>query len=296
MANSSWSGEGKGTALGHKILIAIVRTVGPFPAYFSLIWVIIFYLFKDKNGKNGLKEFYLQLNNKKPSLIKLFSNYYSFGMTLIDKVVFLVKKRGYFKFKYYNEDYIEKALEEEKGAILLSAHIGNWDIAGNLLQNRLKTTINAVMVDNEKEEIKEAVQKVNERRDFNIIPLKTDSPDTIIAIRQALSKNELVCLHGDRTIDDKGIKLPFLGKEALFPDGAFQIAALTEAPIIPVFIIKESFRTYTFKAYDILKFNNISRNERKAAIEKGVRDFIKILEHIVRKRPDQWFNFYSFWK
>lgn len=215
---------------------------------------------------------------------------------MIDKIVFLAKKGKYFKYKYFNEDYIEKALEEGKGAILLSAHVGNWDIAGNLLQNRLKTTINAVMVDNEKAEIKEAVSDIDKKRDFNIIPLKTDSPETMIAIRQALSRNELVCLHGDRTIDTKGISINFLGKEAIFPDGAFQIAALTEAPIIPVFIIKKGLRTYTFKAYNILRFNNISRNERKSKIEEGVKVFVKILEEILEKRPDQWFNFYSFWK
>ncbi len=297
MPDRSWSGEGKGTALGHKILISIVKIAGPIPAYFSLIWVIIFYLFKDKNGKEGITEYYRQLtNNKMPTIFDIYSNYYSFGMTMIDKIVFLVKRGKYFKFKYFNEDYIEKALKEGKGAILLSAHIGNWDIAGNLLQNRLKTTINAVMVDNEKTKIKEAVDDIDKKREFNIIPLKTDSPDTMIAIRQALTRNELICLHGDRTIDEKGITLKFFGKDAIFPDGAFQIATLTEAPIIPVFILKEGFRTYTFKAYDILRFTNISRNERKIKIEAGVKTFVGILEGILKKRPDQWFNFYSFWK
>lgn len=295
MSNSSWSGKGKGSALGHKIFIKIISLAGPLPAYFVLLWVILFYLVKDSNGKKGIKEFYIQLKNKKPSLIDIFSNYYSFGMSLIDKVTFLVKKKGYFKYKYFNEDFIKKALEEGKGAILLSAHIGNWDIAGNLLQNRLNTTINAVMVDNEKEDIKEAVQSVEEKRNFNIIPLKMDSPDTMIAIRQALSRNELVCLHGDRTIENKGLKQKFLGKETIFPDGAFQIAVLTEAPIIPVFILKEGLKTYTFKAFDIIKFSNVSRNDRKEKIEKGVKKFVEILEELVKNRPDQWFNFYNYW-
>lgn len=295
MAKSQWSGEGKGSALGHKVLLFIVKTVGPIPAYFALFWVIIFYLFKDKSGKKGIEDFYQNLNNQKPNIFNLFSNYYSFGMTLIDKVLFLVREKNYFKYEYYNEDYIENALKKGKGAILLSAHIGNWDIAGNLLQNRLKTTINAVMVDNEKTEIKDAIQKVDEKRNFKIIPLKTDSPDTMIAIRQALSRNELVCLHGDRTIENRGINVPFLGKEAIFPDGAFQIALLTEAPVIPVFITKKGFHTYTFKAFEVLEFKNISRNDRKIKVSEGVNKFVKIIEELVTKQPDQWFNFYQFW-
>lgn len=296
MTNSEWSGEGKGSALGHRIFIGIIKLAGPIPAYFCLIWVIIFYIFKDKNGKTSITEFYQNLENKKPSFKKLFLNYYSFGMTMIDKVVFLVKKKPFFKYEYNNEDYIENALKKGKGAILLSAHIGNWDIAGNLLQNRLKTTINAVMIDNEKTEIKEATEEVDKKRDFNIIPLRTDSPDTMIAIRMALSRNELVCLHGDRTIDNKGIKIPFLGKETIFPDGAFQIAALTGAPVIPVFILKKGLKTYTFKAYDVLNFEDLSRNERKYAIEKGIKKFVNIIEEIVKNRPDQWFNFYKYWQ
>lgn len=295
MSKLAWNGEGKGNGLGNRIFIGIINLAGPVPAYILLFPVILFYTLKDKDGKKSINEYYLHLTGKKASFRQIFSNFYSFGMSLVDRVSFLVVKKTFFKYSYTNEDYIEKALKEGKGAILLSAHIGNWDIAGNLLQNRLQTPINAVMVDNEKEDIKEAYQSVAEKRSFKIIPLKTDSPDTMIAIRKALSDNELVCLHGDRTIDNKGIKLPFLGEDALFPNGAFQIAVVTGAPVIPVFITKNGFRTYNFKAYDIIKFENISREERAERVASGVKTFVMTIEEIVKRRPDQWFNFYNFW-
>ena len=294
-SNKKWTGAGKGSGLGHKAFIFLINIAGATPAYILLFPVTLFYLLIDKAGRNGIKSFYKNLPNTKPTLRNIYRNYYYFGMSLVDRVIFLTLKKIPFKYEYINEEYISKALEPKKGAILLSAHIGNWDVAGNLLKDRLSVPINAVMFQNEKEGIKESLQDVESKRKFKIIPIKTDSPETMIAIRNALSKNELVCLHGDRSVDAAGVEVNFLGEKALFPNGAFSIAAVTDCPIIPVFITKKGFGNYKFRAFDPIYIKPKSREQRATAIKSGLVEFVSILEHVSKESPSQWFNFYKFW-
>ena len=80
--------------------------------------------------------------------------------------------------------------------MLISAHIGNWEIAGQLL-DRIKTSVNIVMLEAEHERIKAMLDEVMIKKNMNIIPVKEDYTH-LIKISSALKNNELVAIHGDR--------------------------------------------------------------------------------------------------
>ena len=138
--------------------------------------------------------------------------------------------------------------------MLLSAHIGNWDIAGHLFK-RLETRINIVMFDGEHEQIKEYLEVVTGKKSVNIIVIKNDLSH-IYAISDAFKNNELVCMHADRFIEgNKTLTTDFLGEKARFPMGPFLLASTFKVPVSFVFAVKESKLHYHFFASEIKEYD-----------------------------------------
>lgn len=295
MENKKWDGKGKGSALGNLIFLKLIQFFGPFVAYILLTFVAFYYAIFDRASVEALKKYRSKIGMRTGNIFALHRHFYSFGVSLIDKVSFTLNKNPPFNFTYINADYISAALNEGKGVILLSAHIGNWEIAGNLLDDYFHIPINVVMLDNEDQSIKDVYHETDEKRRFKIIPVTEDGLDMMIQVKAALKNNELVCFHGDRVSGDSGIVLPFLNGFAEFPSGPFYIAALTGSPIIPVTTIKNNMTHYTFKAYNPITFDDISRKNREKRIKDGMKSYITILEEIIRKHPFQWFNFFDLW-
>lgn len=290
-----WDGTSKGGRLGNRIFIALIKVFGPFPAYLLLVFVCLYYVFFDRSGKQGLRQFRTRLGLEKNGHLSLYRHFYTFGTALIDRITFLVRQKPPFLYTCVNEKFITDALRKGRGAILLSAHLGNWEIAGNLLHKRLHTPINIVMLDNELQSIREVFREVTMLSTVTVIPITQNSLDMMIQIRKVLAANQLVCFHGDRVFGSSGVRKMFLGAPAEFPAGPFKIAAITGAPVIPVFTIKTGLFRYTFQASDPILFENVSRQNRQKTIESAMETYIKILETMARKYPFQWYNFYEFW-
>lgn len=291
-----WDGKAKGSALGNLIFIKIIETYGPFAAYALLGLVAWHYAIFNHAGIRALKKFRKNAGFKHTNIFHLFRHFYSFGMVLIDKVTFSIKKNPPFKFTFINENIISEALAQGKGVILLSAHIGNWEIIGNLLSDRLSAHTYAVLLDNDKQEIKEVFKSVTENRRFTTITMTGNILDVIIPIKAALANNGIVCFLADRFISSSKVKIRFFGEETSFPTGPFEIAAITGTPILPVFSIKDSLTHFTTKAYRPIAFENVTKENRREYIRQAMEIFIATLEDVAKKHPYHWFNFYDVWE
>ncbi len=61
----------------------------------------------------------------------IYKNYYWFGQTIIDRVVLTSGIKNSFRFEFEGEENLRAMVNLKKGGLLLSAHIGNWEIAGS---------------------------------------------------------------------------------------------------------------------------------------------------------------------
>lgn len=294
--NLKWDGKAKGSSLGNLIFVQIISLVGILPAYFLLFFVSWYYAFFDRKSIVALKEFRKRVGFKSTHIWQLHRHFFSFGVALIDRVAFLLSKKQRFSYNLTNEKYLLDSLKLEKGVIILSGHVGNWEIAGNYLYDIFKLNINVVMMDNEQQNIKNIFKSATSKRRFKTILMRGNGIEYIIKIKEALNNNEVVCFHGDRVLGSSGVKMPFLGKNADFPAGPFQIAAITEAPIIPFFLVKEGYKHYCTKVYKPLLGKFISKEKRNQEINSALKSYISILEDMARKYPYQWYNFYDFWE
>lgn len=290
----SWQGKSKGTKTGYRIFVSVLRRFGLSPAYFMLRFVALHYFFFSFSSSREVYSFFRQRlgYNRVAALINVYRNYFLFGQSLIDKIVLMSGIPNKFSFDFDGEHFLHAMTEEGKGGLLISAHVGNWEIAGFLLK-RIDTRTNIVMFDGEHRQIKEYLDSVMTNRQVNIIVVKDDLSH-IYQISEALQQNEFVCIHADRFVEgNRTVKMDFMGKAADFPVGPFVLAARLQVPVSFVFALKESKLHYHFyasrpKVYPVGK--------RKMQHESMMVDFIAELEAKIGKYPAQWFNYYNFWK
>ena len=112
-------------------------------------------------------------------------------------------------------------------------------------------------------------------------------------MKKALSDGEILGIQGDRYIDEKRKKeVDFLGRKADFPEGPFLMASKLKTPVVIYFAMREKM-SYNF----IFKYiDNKEGLSAKDYQEKIFNEYLKLLEETVKRYPQQWFNFYSFWK
>ena len=290
----SWTGKSKGNTLGYGIFIKVLQVFGVMPAYFLLRFVAGYYfLFSRKSNKHILYFLRERLGYKGFAAYReLYSNYYWFGQALIDRIVMMSGIKNKLTFNFDDEVYFKQMIAGGKGGLLLSAHLGNWEIAGHLLEKRMTTRINIVMYDNERQNLKQYLEGITGRRNANIIVIK-DNLSHIYEIMEALGNNEFVCMHADRFLPgNKTLKADFLGKTAIFPSGPFVLASKLEVPVSFVFAMKNTHTHYHFYASPGVVY----RGSGKSSPEQIADEFTKAMEEKARLYPAQWYNYYPFWQ
>jgi len=289
----SWQGKSRGNKTGFRIFVWVLKNAGLSSAYFLLRFVA-FYFFIFSGKAFGYQYFFFRKRlgyTPVRSFRSIYKNYFWFGQTIIDKIAATSGIQQSFHFEFEGENYLRQMVSQRQGGLLLSAHIGNWEIAGHLLR-RLGADMHIVMYDGEQQQIKEYLQTVTEKHTAHIILIKEDLSH-IYAIQEALGKNAFVCMHADRFLEgNKTITEVFLQKPALFPVGPFLLGRTFHVPVSFVFAMKDSLFNYHFyasppKVYD---------GDRDTTIQTMVRDYSEAMERMIMKYPLQWYNYYDFWK
>jgi predicted LPLAT superfamily acyltransferase len=289
-----WEGKSKGNKLGYRIFVFVCKSLGVLPAYLLLRFVAFYYFLFSWSSSKYIYSYFRERHRYSPvkSLLKIYRNYYVFGQTLLDKIIVMAGIENKFSYDFDGEDNLREIVQQGKGGILLSAHVGNWEAAGHLLK-RLNTRINVVMYDAEHERIKDYVNQVTGGKTFNVIVIKNDLSH-VYAISEALNRNEMICLHADRFLaGNKTTEKIFLGAPALFPSGPFMLASGFSVPVSIVFAFKEGTSHYHFYGSELFQRTDL---ESKAEFSSRlINEFISSLEKKVSVYPEQWFNYYNFW-
>jgi predicted LPLAT superfamily acyltransferase len=289
----SWQGKSRGNKTGFRIFVWVLKHAGLKPAYLLLRFVAFyFFIFSGRAFRFQYNFFRQRLGFPVwRSVMNIYKNYYWFGQTIIDKIVLTSGLKNPFRFEFEGEENLREMVGLKKGGLLLSAHVGNWEIAGHLLQ-RLGTDMHIVMFDGEQQQIKDYLESITEKHSARIILIKEDLSH-IYAIQQALDNNAFVCMHADRFLaGNKTLSGILLNKPAFFPAGPFLLANSFKSPVSFVFAMKDRSLDYHFYATPAMTY----AGARELSIHDMLRDYCISMENTIRKYPLQWYNYYDFWE
>ena len=288
---SQWDGKSKGNLLGYKIFVFLIKKLGVKAAYSILIFVAFYYFIAYPKSFRDI--FYYFKNRQQfsyfKSIIAVYKSYFVFGQILIDKVAISAGMRDKFTYDFDGISVLKQLLEEKKGGILISAHVGNFEIAEKFFAEiDFNCEINIVTTDQEHSIIKSYLESISQKSNMKFIFVKDDMSH-IFNINEALSKNELICFTGDRYFEgSKTLNANLLGEQTLFPAGPFVIASRLKVPVAFVYVMKESnlhYHLYTRRSAEF------KQRDAQAVLD----NYTKSVSEILKEYPYQWFNYFDFW-
>lgn len=293
---SSWKGKTRGGLAGYRFFIFILKYLGINFTYFFLRFVVLYFVLFVPKGRKPIFSYFRSVLHFSywKSARYIFKNFYALGQVLIDKVALLAGFSNHFTFDFDGEAHIRK-MAANTGGLLIGAHMGNWEIAGQLLE-RIETKVHIVMVEAEHEKIKSLLESVMVKKKMDVIVIQDDFSH-LFKIKEALQDNELVAIHGDRFLPgSKTMPCKFLDKMADFPTGPFYLGVKYAKPVSFVSALKKTNTHYHFYATPAKIYKAKAKMQsREEQTHLMLEDYVKQLEITVRKQPEQWFNYYYFW-
>ncbi len=283
---SSWKGKTRGGLLGYKIFVFVIQRFGLSAAYFLLRFVAAYFVFSAPQQSRSIFQYFREIVGYSflKSLISIYKSYFLFGQTLVDKVAIGAGMKSRFTYTFDGNQHLDTL--GKTGGIVLSAHLGNWEVAGFLLKENQLTT-NILMFQAEHERIKDYLKDVMKEHNLNVIAIKGDMSH-VFQINDVIQKKEVLCVHGDRFIDgSRLVRKQFMGREAFFPIGPFAIASKLRTPFTMAYAMRGKNRVYHLSATPV----EIAGADPEVLLD----NYVKHLEEKLRKYPLQWFNFYDFW-
>ncbi len=219
--------------------------------------------------------------------VRLFRN---FAKYLVDFFRFETLNNEYIAkyIRIENSDYFTQASAGGKGVVVVTAHLGNWELGGVVIALS-GYPFWAVALPHKNKKVDAFFNSQRASKGVRIIPLGR-------AVRMCLDllkENKFVALVGDRDFAEKGIILDFFGKPAIFPAGPAAFALKTGAPILPGFMVRNSDDTFTLRMEPPIIPHPTGDND--ADMRALIGRYKLIFERYIREYPDQWYMFRRFW-
>lgn len=210
----------------------------------------------------------------------------NFGKYLVDFFRFSRLEKGCIgkAVRIENVSYLEDALRKNKGAILLTAHLGNWELGGVII-SLSGHHIWAVALPHKHKWVDDFFNRQRESKGLRVIALGSSVTQCLSALRN----NQLVALVGDRDFTGKGVVVNFFGRQTLFPLGPAVFSIRTGAPIVPGFLLRNEDDSFTLRFEKPIE--PMGREDPGAIIAK----YKGIFERYIRGYPEQWYMFRRFW-
>lgn len=290
--DKEWAGTTYGNGWMHKWLIRMLRVMDVRIIYaFTSIFVIPVCLMI--NPSRGIIYRYMrqrQRFGRLKSAWLTYRNHCIFGQAVIDKFAMYAGKR--FKIDIEGFEHFMQLSSQPEAFVQLSAHIGNYELAGYSLKAEQKP-LNALVFFGEKESVMQGRESMFGDKNIRMIPVRPDMSH-LFAINTALSEGETVSLPADRIFgSEKSLEICLLNAHAKIPMGPFSLATMRGLDVITVNVMKSSAKRYKIYVTRLYYDKSARRNEQIAQLSKS---YISELERMLLMYPEQWYNYFEFWQ
>lgn len=297
-----WQGQHRGRTAGWRLFLGLVRLLGRRAGHLAMLPMAAFYVLVAGDARRGL-DAYLRRRFPDAGPLRRFADafrvFHAFACSLVDRFHLLL--RGPTAFRIQREGTADlEALPPGQGAIFLSAHLGNADLAGAAASGgRVSGAAHRdVAIAQYASPDDPYVQLL---RDFEgrpgvprIIALNAGDATGSLDLLRELRDGAIIALKADRHQGGRTAAVPLLGGPVAIATGPFLLAALSGAPlfVLGCFAEEGGYRVVASPAWR-LAFT--SRAGRDADLRRWAADYAALLEQWATRWPRQWFNFHDLW-
>lgn len=290
----------RGGALAIRFTVFLTTFFGRAIGRFIARFVTLYYLVTTPAVRSSLRLYYRHLDGRAAGWRELYAHLFRFVGATLDAFFLVSGKTRHFEVTRDGHELLAGLRDRKQGAILLGAHVGSF-YAMRMASKSESLPLYALMYTKNARMLNQALARLDPEAHAQVLELDPEGGiDSMIKVKELVEGGAIIAILADRiplgAPADRVIRVPFLGEDAAFPTGPFLLAATLKCPVYTTFGLSRGSRRYDLNCELFAERIELPRKERKAALERWVRLYAERLEAAVRKAPDNWFNFYDFWK
>ena len=269
--------------------------LGRAPARIVLAGISLYFLTFSPAAKAASRMYLRRVLGREPRFADLFRHFHSFASTIHDRIFLLNGRFDLFDIEVHGKAVIDEVLAAGRGAFLMGAHMGSFEVMRALGRNQPGLKVAMVMYEDNARKLNAALAAINPAAVLEIIPL--GQIDSMLRVQSSLDDGAALGILSDRTLSgEPTLRLPFLGEDAEFPLGPMRLAALLKRPVLFMRCLYLGGNRYAVHFERLADFSTLERAERDAAVRTAVAAYAASLERHCRAAPYNWFNFFDFWR
>ena len=181
-------------------------------------------------------------------------------------------------------------LDRKKGLIIVSAHLGNWEMGLQYMCCFSQKSILGVAKKIRFAPLNRRVHRVRTRFGIKIINNKGALPE----MRQILRKGQILGLLVDQSRRSEGVDVTFFGRKVTTTPAAAFLAIRCRCPVLPIFCVRDASGQLTIEVKTPIEpeFTGDLRSD----VQTNTQIITDVVEKAVRKYPEQWLWVHKRWK
>lgn len=221
----------------------------------------------------------------------LKAHYRNLGMSIVELLRLPVAGKRYLDnhVRINNFERIEEALKKQRGAILLTAHFGNWEISSLAASSRGQG-ISVFAREQKYKRLNELLNRYREMTGCKVITKGFSARDIIKTLRG----NGIVGMLADQDAGSNGLFINFLNRPASVAQGPISFSLKTGAVILPSFIRRVANDRHVAEVSSPLEI--IDTGDKQRDMKANLNNITRILEGYIRRFPEQWLWSHKRWK
>lgn len=223
--------------------------------------------------------------------LRVFRTFHNYAWTISEAAIHKLIKEE-FAYEIIGADWLDQ-LGAAQGAIVLTAHMGNYDLGAALFAEKFNREIRLVRAPEPDQQTAQHLSASLEKSGEGAVKVDYNTAGALLSfdLLNALRLGEIVSIQGDRVDGDLAtIDAHLFGREVRLPNGPFVLAQVSRAPIYPLFIARSGYRSYQIIVREPIAVLRTGR-DREDDIAQAVEKWCRGLEQLVAERWDQWFAF-----
>jgi lauroyl/myristoyl acyltransferase len=223
--------------------------------------------------------------------LRVFRTFYNYAWTISEAAIQKLNREE-FAYEIIGAKWLEQ-LGVAQGAIVLTAHMGNYDLGAALFADKFNREIRLVRAPEPDRQTAQHLSASLENSGAGAIKVDYNTAGALLSfdLLNALRLGEIVSIQGDRMDGDlAGIPARLFGRHIRLPNGPFVLAQVAKVPIYPLFIARSGYRSYQIIVREPITILR-SKRDREDDIAQAVEKWCRVLEQLIAERWDQWFAF-----
>ncbi len=296
----------RGSLLGLRFSVWCYRAFGRSVTTVLAHAIVAYFFLTDRAGRRASLAYLRRVHEtpegraalgRPPDLWQSFLHYRSFALSIVDRVAIWFGHGHEFHYETHGVDRFDRLAEQGRGAIVVGAHLGNFD-ALRLLAVRARMAVNVLMFTEHARRINAILRELSPEAEARVIRVTPGSVQAVFEVRRCIERGEIVAILGDRvepTDLGRTGRVRLLGGSVLLPQAPVLLAHLLGCPLMLMIALRRGPGRYEVFAEELAERVRLPRRERAAGVAELLAAYAARLEHHCLRDPFQWFNFFDYW-